>query len=96
MEDHVRADDGARRLWAGEDLDLTGPLATPFVLAAAQVESRIGEVAGPFLGMRVGPSALDDVEPLARAVYESGWRPPPAEGPTRDELGAILRDAVPA
>ncbi|WP_075301278.1 MULTISPECIES: NAD(P)/FAD-dependent oxidoreductase [unclassified Pseudonocardia] len=95
VEDHVRADDGARRLWAGEDLDLTGPLATPFVLAAAQVEPRIGEVAGPFLGMRVGPSALDDVEPLARAVYESGWRPPPAEGPTRDELGAILAGAQP-
>jgi hypothetical protein len=32
------------------------------------------------------PSCLDPVEPFARAVYRSGWRPAHSPGPTRDEL----------
>ncbi len=36
------------------------------------------------------PASLAPAEPIARAVYESGWRPAPAEGPTRDELVALL------
>jgi hypothetical protein len=31
---------------------------------------------------------------LARAVFESGWRPPYAAGPTRDELVAIIDGAL--
>ena len=42
------------------------------------------------------PASLDPVEPLARAVYESGWRPAYSPGPTRDELvrliDRVLRD----
>jgi hypothetical protein len=34
------------------------------------------------------------VEPLARAVYETGWRPSLASGPTRDELAEITRSAL--
>ena len=36
------------------------------------------------------PASLAPAEPIARAVYESGWRQPPADGPTRDELVALL------
>jgi hypothetical protein len=36
------------------------------------------------------PSSLDPVEPLARAVYESGWRPAFTPGPTRAELREIV------
>jgi hypothetical protein len=39
------------------------------------------------------PFSLDPVEPLARAVYESGWRPTHGPGPTRDELVDILEAA---
>lgn len=35
-------------------------------------------------------------EPLAREVYDTGWRPAPSDGPTRDEPARIIRTAVPA
>lgn len=37
------------------------------------------------------PETLRPAEPLARAVYENGWRPPYSPGPTRDELVDIIR-----
>jgi len=39
------------------------------------------------------PESLTPVEPLARAVYRSGWRPPYAEGPGRDRLVEIIEEA---
>jgi hypothetical protein len=47
------------------------------------------------LSMQALPSVLDPVEPLARVVYQSGWRPTPAAGPNRRELAEIV-DAVAA
>ena len=41
------------------------------------------------------PDALDPVEPLARAVYESGWRPSLPSYPTRDDLAAIVAEREP-
>lgn len=40
------------------------------------------------------PASLDPVEPLARAVYASGWRPAPTPGPSRRELREIAAVAV--
>ena len=40
------------------------------------------------------PSRLAPAEPWARAVYESGWRPSYSEGPTRDELVAVIEGAL--
>ena len=39
------------------------------------------------------PASLAPAEGMARAVYETGWRPPTAEGPTRDELVALAEEA---
>lgn len=40
---------------------------------------------------RAAASSLDAaVEPLAAAAYRRGWRPPRAEGPSRDELARVL------
>jgi hypothetical protein len=47
-----------------------------------------------YLTMRAMPSCLDPVEPLARAVYRSGWRRRYSPGPTRDELVDITRSAL--
>ncbi|GAA4984179.1 hypothetical protein WHI96_10705 [Pseudonocardia tropica] len=91
VEDHVRSDDHARRAWAGGDVDLTGPLPSPLIMAAAEVDGRIGAALGPYLAMLAGPASLDTVEPLAHAVYAGGWRPAPAAGPTREELATLLR-----
>ena len=55
-----------------------------------EADARIEPYVYGFMGMTELPASLAPVEPLARAVYESGWRPPPADGPTRDELVALL------
>jgi hypothetical protein len=39
------------------------------------------------------PSSLAPAEPLARAVYEGRWRPPPSDGPARDRLLALIKAA---
>jgi hypothetical protein len=63
-------------------------------MMAGSVEPRIEEAAGAYLTMTQGPSCLDPVEPLARAVYAGGWRPTPTPGPTRDELAEVVRGAL--
>jgi hypothetical protein len=44
--------------------------------------------------MRAGPGLLRTVEPAARAVYRSGWRPTLAAGPTRAELAELSLAAL--
>ncbi|MEJ8277905.1 NAD(P)/FAD-dependent oxidoreductase [Pseudonocardia spirodelae] len=92
--DHVRSDEHWRRVWSGGDLDLDRRVPSDLIAAAAQVDGRIAPALGPYFGMQAGPDSLDPVEPLARAVYRGGWRPPVADGPTRAELAEVLRDAV--
>jgi hypothetical protein len=93
VEDHVRMDDGVRRRWAGEDVDLSQRLPSDLIMAAAEADPSIGAEIGPYLSMRAGPESLDAVEPRAREVYRSGWRPRRAEGPTRDELAELIERA---
>jgi 2-polyprenyl-6-methoxyphenol hydroxylase-like FAD-dependent oxidoreductase len=96
VEDHVRMDEANRRRWCGEELDLSGRLPSDLVLAAVEVEPAIGPALGPYLTMQGLPSCLDAVEPLARAAYVRGWRPRPADGPDRAELGRIAAAALAA
>ena len=99
VQDHIRMDTDLVRRWEGGDVDLTRRLPSDLILAAAAQEPRIGAAIPGYLTMLELPSSLDGVEPLARAVYESGWRAPYSPGPTRDELveivGAALRPAAP-
>lgn len=94
VADHVRMDEAMLDRWAGHDVDLTRRLPSDLVMAAAQVDPAIGPALGPYLAMLAGPDCLDAVEPLAAAVYRSGWRPPRAEGPSRDELAREVREAA--
>jgi 2-polyprenyl-6-methoxyphenol hydroxylase-like FAD-dependent oxidoreductase len=91
--DHVTMDEAAAQRWQGHDVDLTRPLPSDLVVAAAEVEPRLGELTMPYVSMAALPSSLATAEPLARAVYESGWRPPHAEGPSRDRLVELIRAA---
>jgi hypothetical protein len=91
VEDHVRMDEATRRRWAGEDVDLSQRLPSDLIMAAAGADPSIGPASGPYLAMLAGPDSLDAVEPKARAVYRSGWRPRPAEGPSRAELAELIR-----
>jgi hypothetical protein len=40
------------------------------------------------------PASLAPAEQLARTIYQTGWRPPTAEGPSRDDLVALARAAT--
>jgi hypothetical protein len=91
--DHVTMDEAAAQRWQGHDVDLTRPLPSDLVVAAAEVEPRLSELTMPYVSMAALPSSLATAEPLARAVYESGWRPPHAEGPSRDRLVELIRAA---
>ena len=94
VADHVRMDAAMLDRWAGHDVDLTRRLPSDLVLAAAEADPAIGPALGPYLAMLAGPECLDEVEPLAAAVYRGGWRPTRADGPDRDALAAILRGAL--
>jgi 2-polyprenyl-6-methoxyphenol hydroxylase-like FAD-dependent oxidoreductase len=94
VEDHVRMDDSLRSRWDGKDIDPEQPLSSDLIMEAAQVDPSIMPVIGPYAAMRAGPGLLRTVEPAARAVYRTGWRPSPSPGPTRAELAEVSLAAL--
>ncbi|HSU37570.1 MAG TPA: FAD-dependent monooxygenase [Propionibacteriaceae bacterium] len=90
VEDHMRIDDAQRRRWLGADIDLTAKLPSDLIMKAAQVDPTIQPAAWDYLAMTDGALVLDPFEERARAVYRTGWRPPWSDGPSRDELVAII------
>lgn len=94
MADHIAIDGGMVRRWQGEDLDLNGPLTSDLIAAAADQDPRIGQYAAGYFAMTALPETLRPAEPWAQAVYQAGWRPAYAPGPTRDELVDVIRGAV--
>jgi hypothetical protein len=91
--DHLSMDGELVRRWEGADIELGRPLPSDLVLAAVEQDPRIGQGIGPYLTMRGLPDSLADVEPLAHAVYETGWRPPFSPGPSRAELVDVIAAA---
>ncbi len=89
VEDHLAFDAETVRRWHGHDIDLARPLTSMAIAAAAEADPRIGPLVAGFMAMTALPASLAAAEPLARAVYQTGWRPPTAIGPTRDELVAL-------
>jgi 2-polyprenyl-6-methoxyphenol hydroxylase-like FAD-dependent oxidoreductase len=94
VDDHVHMDESTRRRWAGEDIDLRQPLPSDLILAAATADPSILGATLGYLRMTALPSSLRAVEPRARTLYSTGWRPTPAPGPTRDELADIIQTAL--
>lgn len=90
FDDHLAWDADQVRQWAGEDIDLSRPLTSGHIADAAQAEPELMRVVGPYLGMNALPATLAEVEPRAREIYASGWRPPAPAGPTRDELVSLI------
>jgi 2-polyprenyl-6-methoxyphenol hydroxylase-like FAD-dependent oxidoreductase len=94
--DHVYWDTDLTRRWSGQDVDLTRPLPSDLIMAAAQADPEIAKVAGPYAAMLAPPSSLDAVQARARTLYATGWRPPMPPGPTRDELAGLVAAAASA
>ena len=69
-------------------------LTSAAIVAAAAVDERIWPHIGGYLAMTALPASLAPAEPIARAVYQAGWRPPVADGPTRDELVTLAEDTL--
>ncbi len=79
VEDHIRLDDAQRRRWLGEDLDLSKRLPADLIMKAAAIDPTISAAAWSYLAMTDGATCLDPFEERARAVYQTGWRPPLAD-----------------
>ena len=95
VQDHAIMDDALRRRWGGEDIDLSQPgLPSDLVMEASRVDERIRPAIGPYVAMTALAAVLDAVEPLARVVYQSRWRPVLAAGPNRRELAGIVDAAA--
>ena len=71
--------------WSGDEPDLSRPLPSDLVLAAATVDPEVRAGIGAYLGMVGGPDSLDPVRDAARRVYETGWRAPLSPGPSRPD-----------
>lgn len=93
VADHIAIDGGAVRRWQGEDIDLARPLTSDLIAAAVPADPRIAEHAAGYMSMNALPQTLHPAEPMARAVYESGWRPPFTAGPSCAELVDVVREA---
>src|SRR5215475_31671 len=95
FDDHVHWDTDLIRRWSGTDVDLTRPLPSDLIVAAAQADPDMLTVVGPYLAMLAPPGSLDIVQARAREIYASGWRPPIPPGPSRQELAAFVTAASP-
>jgi hypothetical protein len=94
VQDHLAVDAESVQRWQGADIDLSRPLTSAAIVATAEQGPRIAPHLAGFLAMSELPSSLAPAEPLARAVYEAGWRPPLGDGPTRHQLVDIARAAL--
>jgi hypothetical protein len=74
----------------GGDIDIKARIPSDVICAAAEEDPTIWPAARPYLAMQALPSVLDPVQDKARAVLRTGWRPPYAAGPSRDELADLL------
>jgi 2-polyprenyl-6-methoxyphenol hydroxylase-like FAD-dependent oxidoreductase len=91
-DDHCYADAERMRRWAGHDVDLTRPLPSDLIVAAAEADPTVADVVRPYTSMDALPDSLRAAEPRAKVIYESGWRPIPAAGPSRDELSEVVTE----
>jgi 2-polyprenyl-6-methoxyphenol hydroxylase-like FAD-dependent oxidoreductase len=94
VEDHILMDGDRVARWSGRDVDLNGPLPSDLILEAAKVRPEIMASAAGYLTMAALPASLREAEPIAREVYDGGWRPSYSPGPSREELAAIIAAAV--
>src|SRR5580700_7652695 len=75
VDDHVLKEEANRRRWAGEDPDPNLPLPSDLILSAAEADPSMRPAIGGYLGMTELPASLQVLEPRARALYATGWRP---------------------
>ncbi|MGE2717043.1 FAD-dependent oxidoreductase [Mycolicibacterium litorale] len=96
FDDHRYVDAERVRRWGGGGIDLTRPLPSDLIVAAADADPRLRPLVEPYATMAALPATLAPAEARARAVYAGGWRPAVPPGPTRTGLGDICDAHRPA
>jgi 2-polyprenyl-6-methoxyphenol hydroxylase-like FAD-dependent oxidoreductase len=86
FEDHVYWDATLLRRFSGEDIDVEAKIPSDVICAAAELDPSFLPGVGAYLGMMAPPAVLAPYEERTREILRSGWRPPMADGPDRDEL----------
>jgi 2-polyprenyl-6-methoxyphenol hydroxylase-like FAD-dependent oxidoreductase len=93
-EDHVYWDATLLQRLAGDDINKDAKIPSDVIAAAVPHVPELGMAAARYLGMVALPSVLTPYEQQVRDLLGTGWRPPLAPGPTRDELAAVVQEAV--
>lgn len=98
FDDHVECDAARTARWAGAPIDPAARQASDLLSEAAAADPSLMAVVGPYGAMMTLPASLDAIRPRVRELLEGGWRPAEPDGPTRDELAALVarhdRDGV--
>lgn len=92
--DHLDVDGDRMRRWAGGDVDLTRPLPSDLVVAAAGADPSLGPLVEPYATMTAPPAGLAPAQRRAHDIFAAGWRPVVAAGPDRYELAAICERPI--
>jgi len=96
-DDHLVTDNALLASWRGDPVDGDGPISWMLVAAAARERHPEWMASlGPFFGMHAKPATLDPLRGEVRAMLRDGWRPAAPDGPTRDELVALIASRVAA
>ena len=90
FDDHRHVDTDRMRRWSGGDVDLHRRLPSDLIVAAAEADPALRDIVGPYASMDALPASLAPAEARAREIYASGWRPPMPDGPTREQLSAVV------
>lgn len=94
-EDHVHWDATLLQRWRGEDVDLDGRIPSDLICAAAEVDPSLTPIVMPYLAMAAPPGCLEPGADRTRELLRAGWRPPVADGPTRNELADVVASRQP-
>jgi 2-polyprenyl-6-methoxyphenol hydroxylase-like FAD-dependent oxidoreductase len=90
FDDHRLVDGERVRRWSGSDIDPERRLPSDLIVAATEADPGLSELVAPYVTMDALPDSLLPVEPRAREIYRTGWRPTPPSGPTREELISVV------
>jgi flavin-dependent dehydrogenase len=94
FHDHVYWDATLLRRWHGEDIDLDAKIPSDVICAAAEVDPSLMSVVGPYQAMFALPDVLAPAADRVREILQTGWRPPLGDGPSRDQLAAVVTGAL--
>jgi hypothetical protein len=90
FDDHRYTDADRMHRWSGGDIDVSRPLPSDLIVAAAEVDPALKDLVAPYTIMEALPASLAPVQARAREIYASGWRPTVPDGPTREQLSSVV------